>query len=391
VPWSIGYFGSKIEEMVGTVFISIVLIVLYGLYMIKVGKGWDKISKYSNPSFTWNSSASIIIPFRNEEKHLKNQLKQLASQIKRFSNVKLIYVNDHSTDEGAEILKKELPHYPFLTLLDQREGAAGKKQAIELGVLESDSEWIITTDADCVYHENWLATMLEATSMKNASMLIGPVSLDRNSSLFSKVQSIEYSGLMLIGAGSLALGKPNMCSGANLMFKRESFLLVEGYEGNIEIPSGDDEFLMHKIYERGEDQVGFVKSGSALVTAESCREVSEFLNQRTRWASKSKHYTKSRTRFEQLLMGVVIVWMWYLFLLTIVFANWQNAGMLLSLILMKTLFDFILLQKGKEIFGINSFMHLLAAEFFQIIYVPIVVIKHYFGIYKWKDRKFLGS
>ncbi len=37
-----------------------------------------------------------------------------------------------------------------------------------------------------------------------------------------------------------------MCNGANLAFRKDVFNEVSGYKGNIQIASGDDEFLMRK-------------------------------------------------------------------------------------------------------------------------------------------------
>ena len=45
-----------------------------------------------------------------------------------------------------------------------------------------------------------------------------------------------------------------------MAYKKAAFLEVEGYRGNEEIPSGDDEFLLQKIAKRYPGRVGFLKS-----------------------------------------------------------------------------------------------------------------------------------
>ena len=50
-----------------------------------------------------------------------------------------------------------------------------------------------------------------------------------------------------------------MCNGANIAYTKKIFEEVNGFKGNEHIASGDDEFLMHKIFEKYPDKVLFLK------------------------------------------------------------------------------------------------------------------------------------
>ena len=61
-------------------------------------------------------------------------------------------------------------------------------------------------------------------------------------------------------------GFPSMCNGANLAFRKGTFFEVGGYANNLHIPSGDDEFLMRKIFKMYPDGIHFVKDSDAVVS-----------------------------------------------------------------------------------------------------------------------------
>ena len=68
---------------------------------------------------------------------------------------------------------------------------------------------------------------------------------------------IEFASLIAIGASSLCSGFPNMCNGANLAFTKDAFNQVNGYQGYENVVSGDDEFLLYKVFKRFPTRVRF--------------------------------------------------------------------------------------------------------------------------------------
>jgi len=43
---------------------------------------------------------------------------------------------------------------------------------------------------------------------------------------FEKIQSLEFMGLIAIGAGAIANHRPIMCNGANLAFQKDIFYKI---------------------------------------------------------------------------------------------------------------------------------------------------------------------
>ncbi len=68
-----------------------------------------------------------------------------------------------------------------------------------------------------------------------------------------------------------------MCNGANLAYKREVFYEVDGFKGIDNIASGDDMLLMHKIWKRYPNQIGYLKAKEAIVETEAAPTWKAFL------------------------------------------------------------------------------------------------------------------
>ncbi|MCH5689775.1 hypothetical protein LWM68_39450 [Niabella sp. W65] len=80
-----------------------------------------------------------------------------------------------------------------------------------------------------------------------------------------------------ITGASVAGKKHNMCNGANLAYKREVFYEVDGFKGIDNIASGDDMLLMHKIWKRYPNQIGYLKAKEAIVETEAAPTWKAFL------------------------------------------------------------------------------------------------------------------
>ena len=143
---------------------------------------------------------------------------------------------------------------------------SGKKQALKAGIAAAKFDTIITTDADCLVHENWLNSVNDCYAQSEVKFVFGPVTFHGESRFFEKIQTIEFASLVGAGAATFGNGKATMCNGANLSFKKSAFLAVGGYDDLISVPSGDDEFLMHKLFQENPRQLVFNKSKAGIVT-----------------------------------------------------------------------------------------------------------------------------
>ncbi|MFN0048073.1 MAG: glycosyltransferase [Cytophagales bacterium] len=233
---------------------------------------------------------SLLIAVKNESENIVSLLQSIEKQTLSKQYFEVIIINDFSTDGTVNIVNS----YASTSKLDivlVSNNVAGKKYAITKGIAKSKYHIIVATDADCVALPNWLETVAHFMKEKSAKLAFGPVVIENESEgFFSAMQQIEFASLIGSGAASWQAGMPNMCNGANIAYLKSAFYEVKGFEGNEDIASGDDEFLMHKVYAKYPKDVYFLKSAEALVATKPIKNLADFYKQRTRWASKWEHY-----------------------------------------------------------------------------------------------------
>jgi cellulose synthase/poly-beta-1,6-N-acetylglucosamine synthase-like glycosyltransferase len=209
-------------------------------------------------------------------------------------------------------------------------------------------------------------------------MIYAPVEFVANN-VFQKIQAMEFAGLVGIGASAIRLKNPNMCSAANLVFEKSVFFEVGGYKGNDGIASGDDEFLLHKVFKYYPSQVVFLKDIEAIVHTSANASVKELTEQRRRWVSKS-------TKYENRYITAILVCA-YFFNLSIVLFTFIDIKMFAILLMCKMLSEGCLLFFVLKFFKKAHYLFLLPiAEFFHVIYVLVIGVMANIGTYNWKGR-----
>ncbi|MBC6988888.1 glycosyltransferase [Hymenobacter sp. BT491] len=238
---------------------------------------------------------SVLVAARNEAENLPNLLTDLAKQSLQASDYEVIVIDDNSVDATAKLVLQAVAASPLtlrlIRLADQPNTPTGKKAALQAGLEAAQAPWVICTDADCRVGPNWLSSYAEVVAhAPEVRFVSGPVLLTGPESGWHSLTGVEFAGLVGVGAASIGAGAPTMCNGANLAYRRDAFAAVQGFAGNEHVPSGDDEFLLHKLHAAYPGSVRFLKNPDAIVTTAAPPTLAAFLAQRVRWASKWQHY-----------------------------------------------------------------------------------------------------
>ena len=285
-------------------------IALCVFYIALIGKYlcvWQKI-----PVWTYadkpecQTDVCVIIPARNEEAFIGKCLVSVCEQDYPSSLLEIIVIDDHSEDETANIVRKIQSRYPALSIRllslsdilpkDSRLNAY-KKKAIETAIAQTQQSLIITTDADCFMHKNWLRSIVTYYEDKKVALIAAPVVFVDSPDFCHKFQNLDFLGMMIVTGASVYGRLSNMCNGANLAYTGEAFYAVNGFKGIDDIASGDDLLLMDKIAKQYPDQIGFIKSLDTTVVSYPQKDWPAFVQQRLRWASKSAKYEDKRINF----------------------------------------------------------------------------------------------
>lgn len=362
------------------------LLIFYFLFIRKIRIGITNLEYYNTQSQD-NEFVSIIIPFRNESDNILSSLESIESQNYPIDKYEVIYVDDFSEDDSyaklkGEIRNKNVKVYKMEKSTLER---AHKKQAIEYGISKSKGSIILFTDADCTSPPNWITSMVIGFE-ENTGLISGPVSFIESESLFSKLQKLEFAGLILSGAGLIGNKTPMIANSANLAFRKNVFDELGGFKDMMHLSSGDDELLMQKIAYKSEYKVKFCFNKDAVVYTNPNKNIEEFSQQRQRWASKGLFY-------ENKLIVTQIVFIFLFFIGLIIqlflgiFVSSKFIILLAGSILVKMIVEYSVLQKGMGILIDKiSFRLFLLAELLHIPYIIYSGIMGSFGKYKWKNR-----
>jgi len=331
---------------------------------------------------------SVIIPFRNESENILTNLKSIESQGYPKNKFEVLYVNDSSDDDSVELLlnNKTFENIKVINVPKDFSTNAHKKRAIRYGIENSNGEIIVTTDADCIYEKEWLRSLL-VNFDHQTGFVSGPVEFIENENLFSKIQKTEFAGLVLTGAGLIGSGRPTICNAANIAYRKSSFEEVNGFKDNMNLSSGDDEFLMQKISRDTNYKVRFSLEEKSIVKTNVNKTVRDFYHQRKRWASKGLFYAD-----RSLVLKLILIYLFYIglvvqfaiaFFLSTFF--WLT---LLNSVILKFIVELLIMNKGRKIlFKKLSLRTFLLTEILQIPYIIYAGLMGSFGNIFWKDRR----
>ena len=355
---------------------SFSFLLIYIFFMLKYIRLWKSTPDFSFSEGHVNLKLTVVIPFFNEEKSLHRIITSLKKQTLNQKYWEVLFVNDNSTDNSAAVLKEYCLQNANCSILNNR--GEGKKSALKTGIENAKGELIVTTDADCVFPENRLKTILNFYSASHTDFMIMPVVMTGNRNFLQRFFVTDFLALQMVTAGSALSGKPLMSNGANMAFKRiaDDPDLKENYA------SGEDMFLLEWMKKEGK-KTGYLKSKDVLVSTRAPQTLKQFLSQRSRWISKAGGYRDAFLIAFSLLVFSVN-------LLTVIFliASFLNPDMWFTFGLWygsKTLTDYLLIRSGFSFFEIH--ISLPEFAFMQLLYpfyMLLVTVGGFLFPVKWK-------
>ncbi|MBN2744638.1 MAG: glycosyltransferase [Marinilabiliaceae bacterium] len=322
---------------------------------------------------------TVVVAFRNEAPNLPMLLDDLAAQTLPAGHFDIILVNDHSSDLWQKTITPRL--LPNLTIVNATQ--TGKKGAIRQGCLMAKGNIIVTTDADCRLQPRWLESILQLIHHNRADILIGPVEMLSNGSWMQNMQALDYRALQLCSAGAANMQHPIMCSGANLAFTAKAYHQLM-HHINDTFLSGDDMFLLHAA-KRHNMCIAFANSPHAVVFTSAQPTLSSFIQQRIRWASKSKAYTDRDTIIVAIMVLTTNVLMTALMLTTLCVP--QIWLLTLGIMTIKAIFEWKLFSAGKLLFdrpGLKQFLCVMAAH---PLFTTAIASAGFVLNVTWKERR----
>lgn len=223
----------------------LILFSILAIYIVSISLliyGFFKVRQYQKTDLKPQTSFTIIVPFRNEEENLPILLESFSNLNYPTDLFEVILVDDSSNEEF------QLSSFSFqVSIIDNiRVSNSPKKDAITAAMQHVNTDWVITTDADCVVPVNWLLNFDNYIQENKVSMLAGAVTYRCENSFLDHFQQLDLTSLQGATIGSFGLNKGFMCNGANFAYTKSLFEKLNGFEGNNKIASGDDVFYCRK-------------------------------------------------------------------------------------------------------------------------------------------------
>ena len=368
----------------------IVLFICYTILIISLTFGFIKMKEFKEKDTKEQTAFSVIIPFRNEAKNLPNLFKSISELNYSHDLVEFIFVDDASSDNSVELIKKFIPNIGMVTkvIKNKRTSNSPKKDAISTAISIAKNNWIITSDADCILPQKWLKKFNSFIKENNPNMVVGLVNYKAKNNFLEQFQLLDFMSMQGSTIGGFGINFPFLCNGANLAYKKDAFIRLNGFEGNNTMASGDDIFLFEKFIEDDKKSVHILKSKEATVTTFPTKTWSKLINQRTRWAAKTNNLKSINVKIIGLIIILVNAFIIVNFFgFTIQINSYKNLLFLLGLKLTIDLFLFvptIRFYKNEKTFLIWYIFSSLFYPFFSVL----IIFNSLFFEYNWKGRRF---
>lgn len=169
---------------------------------------------------------SILMPAHNESTILYNVVKEM-SQL-NYPNYELILINDGSSDDTGEVLKKIAAMYDIVRVIDLKKNC-GKANALYLGAIASKGEILVGVDADSYLDKNALRYLVSHFINPKNGERVGAVTgnprVRNRGTLLGKIQLCEYASIIsLIKRTQRILGKVMTVSGVCVAYRKKALL-----------------------------------------------------------------------------------------------------------------------------------------------------------------------
>ena len=370
--------------MIGIYLFSAFITILYLWLILYLNNGWSAIPEYIT-IHQGKTFVTVIIPFRNEEDNITLLLAALKNQ--KYDNNKwdIIFVDDHSIDNSAEIIRSFISNFPKAELISLPLSETGKKSALAHAAIKTNAELLLFTDADCIMGDKWISSVVSYYEENKNVFISAPVLIQSGNSFFSKFQRLEFLSLSGSGAASFGNSNPIMTNGANMAVKRDIYL--ESLEYLMEnTPSGDDIFLLLHLKKKYPDKLGYLKSKDAIVNTSPMPDLSSFIKQRLRWVSKARYYSDKYIIATAIIVFLINLLLLVSFVMGFIISDFFIVWILIFIL--KSIIDYRFLRKISKFMGSK-----ISVGFFiinQLIYFFYIVFTGFLGnliSIKWKERK----
>ncbi len=254
---------------------------IVGLYLKRIkGKRFDETVEDYEPT------VSVVIPMFNEGEGIYRTLKSLVEMDYPKDKLKIVVVDDCSTDDSYKWAMKAAREHAIVSVLKNPVNM-GKRKGINRAVRRSDSEIIISVDSDVVVDKNAVRSLVKRFVRPEIAAVGGRVNIiNRNENWLTRMQTIKYYfGYEYLKNVENAFNTVMCLSGCLTAYRREVLMELEPILENrklfgIPIKYGEDRFLTRQIVKAGYQTTMTLEANSYTIAPPT---LSGYFSQQLRW------------------------------------------------------------------------------------------------------------
>lgn len=323
---------------------------------------------------------SVVVAARNEEKRIDLCLDALIAQDYPHDRFEVIIVDDESEDGTGRVVREVMASgstpIRLMTTVPEPGSLHGKSRALAQGIDATSGEIIMMTDADCQPTPTWISAVVGY--MNDGADVVAGMTVVRGSSLFERLQMLDWLHLQAIAAASMAFRSPVGAVGNNMAFRRSAYDAIGGYR---KLPfSITEDFTLFLALCRAGFTIAYPCDRTLSVSTLACENLTEVLRQKHRWG---------RGGMESTPHGYSILVVAFFMLVALCAAPFVSPAAWLGVWGVKFVADLILLLPVFRELGIRGAGRtFLPFQFYflaQALVVPVMIINPNVS---WKGRVF---
>ncbi len=192
---------------------------------------------------------SVLIPCRNEAKHIERCLVNIYAFVPPPGGFEVIVIDGMSNDGTRDILCRFEERHPNLIILDNRQRTV--PYGMNMGIQQAQGEYIVRADVRCVHPPDYLLDLIELSKKTKADNVGGVLVPKSGETYKQKSIALAYKSRIAMG-GALRdrgdfVGETDTVYGG--CFKRQRLLEIGMYDEEM-VRNQDDE-LSFRLRERG--------------------------------------------------------------------------------------------------------------------------------------------
>ena len=223
-------FQNIVDTTKGFVILCVCMVV-YGLYSIAATKYQKRKLKKHPPVVNedYRPFVSVMIPAHNEESVISNTIKNI--QNIDYPNFEIIVIDDRSSDNTAEVIKKLASEYENVIAMVRKPDAYPGKSAVLNDALEvAKGEAILVFDADATVEPDFLKKLIPNLEPADVGAVQArKIIRNKDTNILTRCQNNEYTMDTQLQVGRDAVKGAVELRGNGELIKREALEDIGGW------------------------------------------------------------------------------------------------------------------------------------------------------------------